>query len=76
MHQASSIVGVEPHVLRYWESEFAYWLRVERSKRGQRIYTRRQVELLIEIRRLLYVELYTIKGAKRQLRMRGKTEAA
>jgi len=56
------------HVLRYWEDEFAKWLPIERH-RGQRLYSPRMLENLREIQRLLRVELYTIEGAKRQLRL-------
>lgn len=65
------LLGVPTHVVRYWESEFKRWVRPDRSKRGQRVYSRRQVEVLQEIRRLLRVELYTIRGAKRQMALKG-----
>jgi DNA-binding transcriptional MerR regulator len=71
---AAELVGVAPHVLRYWEDEFAKWVRPSRSKKGQRVYSRRTVETLIEIKRLLYVELYTIRGAKRRMAGRGDAE--
>ncbi len=66
----AALLGIEPHVLRYWEDEFRFYLRIERSKRGQRVYTAEQVERLREVHRLLKVELYTHEGAKRQLRGR------
>ncbi len=65
---------LELHVLRYWEEEFVLWLRVERSSKGQRIYNRRQAIILATIKELLYVELYTIEGAKRQLRLAAERE--
>ncbi|MEM9694496.1 MAG: MerR family transcriptional regulator [Myxococcota bacterium] len=65
--EVSHIVGVEPHVLRYWESEFK-GVKPEKSRRGQRVYSRRDVELLLKIRELLYTEQYTIAGARRRLR--------
>lgn len=65
----SRTVGVNVVTLRYWETEFSRWLRPQRSKRGQRVYSRRDVERLLRIKELLYVELYTLKGAKRRLEL-------
>lgn len=63
-------LGVDPHVLRYWETEFKSEIgRLERARSGQRIYSRRNCVTLAVIKELLYVELYTIAGAKRQLRL-------
>jgi DNA-binding transcriptional MerR regulator len=66
---ASRIVGVEPYVLRYWESEFSQ-LRPSRADSKQRTYQRKDLETLLEIKRLLYEERMTIEGAK--LRLKGK----
>ncbi|MEZ4307166.1 MAG: MerR family transcriptional regulator [Polyangiaceae bacterium] len=68
--EASSVVGVEPHVLRYWETEFRS-IRPKKSARGQRVYSRRDVEMLLRIRELLYDHKFTIAGAKRRLREKG-----
>jgi DNA-binding transcriptional MerR regulator len=68
--EASSVVGVEPHVLRYWETEFRS-IRPKKSARGQRVYSRRDVETLLRIKELLYDHGFTIAGAKRRLRERG-----
>ena len=68
--EAASVVGVEPHVLRYWETEFRS-IRPKKSARGQRVYSRRDVETLVRIRELLYDQGFTIAGAKRRLRDRG-----
>jgi DNA-binding transcriptional MerR regulator len=68
--EAASVVGVEPHVLRYWETEFRS-IRPKKSARGQRVYSRREVETLVRIRELLYDQGFTIAGAKRRLRERG-----
>ena len=65
--EVSSIVGVEPHVLRYWESEFRS-VRPQKSARGQRIYSRRDVETLLKVKELLYSHRFTIAGARRKLR--------
>src|SRR4051812_17140548 len=65
--EVAHIVGVEPHVLRYWETEFRS-IRPEKSRKGQRIYSRRDVETLLKVKELLYGHRYTIAGAKRKLR--------
>jgi DNA-binding transcriptional MerR regulator len=72
--EVSSIVGVEPHVLRYWESEFRS-VRPQKSARGQRIYSRRDVETLLKVKELLYSHRFTIAGAKLRLREGGPIEA-
>jgi DNA-binding transcriptional MerR regulator len=68
--EVASIVGVEPHVLRYWETEFRS-VRPQKSARGQRIYSRRDVETLLKVKELLYGHRFTIAGAKRKLREGG-----
>lgn len=65
--EASRIVGVEPYVLRYWEAEFPR-IRPKRADSNQRTYQRRDLELLLEIKRLLYEEKMTIAGAKQRLK--------
>ena len=72
--EVSELVGVEPHVLRYWETEFRRWVRPERSGSGQRVYSRRDVAKLRRIRQLLHVEGYTLKGAKRRLELDAAAE--
>jgi len=61
--EVSQIVGVEPYVLRYWESEFKT-LSPKKSGTGQRMFRRKDVELLLEIKRLLYDKKFTIEGAR------------
>jgi DNA-binding transcriptional MerR regulator len=68
--EVANIVGVEPHVLRYWESEFRS-IRPQKSAKGQRIYSRRDVETLQKVKELLYAHRFTIAGAKRKLREGG-----
>ena len=70
MGEASRIVGVEPYVLRYWESEFPQ-LKPQRADSKQRTYQKKDLETLLEIKRLLYEEKMTIEGAKRRLRKKG-----
>ena len=65
--EVASAVGVEPHVLRYWETEFRS-IRPQKSSRGQRVYSRRDVETLMKVRELLYDRGFTIAGARKQLR--------
>ncbi len=64
--EVSSITGVLPYVLRYWESEFPA-LQPRKSGGGQRLYRRRDVILILEIKKLLYQERYTVAGARRRL---------
>lgn len=68
--EVAEIVGVEPHVLRYWETEFRS-IRPEKSRKGQRVYSRRDVDTLLRVKDLLYGHRYTIAGAKRKLRAEG-----
>ena len=72
--EVSQIVGVEPHVLRYWETEFRS-IRPQKSRKGQRIYSRRDVDKLLKVRDLLYTHGFTIAGARRRLREGGETDA-
>ncbi|HEY4016350.1 MAG TPA: MerR family transcriptional regulator [Polyangiaceae bacterium] len=64
--EVAELVGVEPHVLRYWEREFRS-IRPTKSAKGQRVYSRRDVENLMRVRALLYGEGFTIAGAKKKL---------
>lgn len=64
--EVAKLLDVEPYVLRYWETEFDT-LEPEKTKSGQRVYQRHDIEHLIEIKELLYVEMFTIAGARRQL---------
>ena len=69
--EVAKLVGVKPYVLRYWETEFSI-LRPGKTRAKHRLYRRKDVETLLEIRRLLYGERYTIEGAKRRLREGGR----
>lgn len=68
--EVADLIGVEPHVLRYWETEFKA-IRPEKSRKGQRVYSRRDVDTLLRVKDLLYGHRYTIAGAKRKLRAEG-----
>lgn len=63
--EVAKLLELEPHVLRYWETEFEN-LSPRKTRSGQRSYQQRDIELLIVIRHLLYEEMYTIAGARRQ----------
>jgi DNA-binding transcriptional MerR regulator len=65
--EVSQLVGVEPYVLRYWESEFP-GLSPKKSTSGQRMFRRKDVELLLSIKHLLYNEKFTIEGARKALK--------
>jgi len=71
--EVARIVGVKPYVLRYWESEFRA-IRPQKSRSQQRLYRRRDVELLLRIKKLLYEERFTIAGARRKLREEGAAD--
>ena len=68
--EVAGIVGVEAHVLRYWETEFRS-IRPQKSAKGQRVYSRRDVETLLRVKELLYSHRFTIAGARRKLREGG-----
>jgi DNA-binding transcriptional MerR regulator len=71
--EVSEIVGVEPYVLRYWETEFDL-LKPSKAPSKHRLYKKRDVELLLDIKRLLYSEGFTIEGARKKLREVKKEE--
>jgi DNA-binding transcriptional MerR regulator len=61
-----SLTDLKPHVLRYWESQFKV-LHPAKNRSGNRVYARREVELILLVKQLLYVEKYTIDGARQKL---------
>ena len=68
--EVSRLAGVPAHVLRFWEAEFPR-IAPKRTDAGQRLYSRREVELILEIKDLLHRRRFTIEGARRYLRTRG-----
>ena len=64
--EVSKLAQTKSYVLRYWETEFPM-LKPQKSPSGHRLYRRRDVEMVLEIRRLLYEKGFTIEGARRQL---------
>ncbi len=70
--EVCDLVGVQAHVLRYWETEFPM-LQPQKNRSGQRTYRRRDVEMALRIKQLLYEEGFTIAGAKRKLSGEGRS---
>jgi DNA-binding transcriptional MerR regulator len=72
--EVAELTGIKPYVLRYWESEFR-WMTPVKSRSQQRLYRARDIEIVELIKRLLYVERFTIEGAKKKLREIGMEAA-
>lgn len=68
----SKLAGVKPYVLRYWETEFPS-IAPKKSGTGQRLYRRRDVELILEIKHLLYEKRFTIEGARKAIEGRPRS---
>jgi DNA-binding transcriptional MerR regulator len=64
--EVSRLTGLEPYVLRYWESEFPQ-IKPDKGKSGQRLYKKEDVDNIFHIKQLLYKDGYTIAGARRKL---------
>lgn len=71
--EVATLLNVKPYVLRYWETEFPD-IKPSKSKSGQRLYKRRDVEMLVQIKELLYEERFTINGARKRLKEVGKEQ--
>jgi DNA-binding transcriptional MerR regulator len=69
--EVSRLAGIKPYVLRFWETEFSS-LGPKKSGKGHRLYRRKDVELVLEIKRLLYEKRYTIEGARKYLDARSR----
>lgn len=65
--EVSQITGVEPYILRYWESEFKL-VKPYRTKSNQRLYRKKDVESILKIKKMLYEDKFTIAGAKLKLK--------
>ena len=72
--EVSKLTQTKPYVLRFWETEFSA-LKPAKSKSGHRIYRRQDIELVLEIKRLLYGRGFTISGARKYLASKSKSEA-
>ena len=68
--EVSQITGVKAYVLRYWESEFR-WMAPQKSRSKQRLYRRKDIEMILLIQQLLHGQRYTIAGARQRLRELG-----
>ena len=73
--EVCKVADVQPYVLRYWETEFPS-LAPNKSGGGQRLYTRREIDIILRIKQLLYSEGFTIAGAKKKLEEIGETAVA
>jgi DNA-binding transcriptional MerR regulator len=68
--EVSKLTGVKPYVLRYWESEFR-WMAPQKSRSKQRLYRRRDIDMILLLKKLLYEQRFTIAGARKKLREMG-----
>lgn len=73
--EVARLAGIKPYVLRFWETEFP-GLGPRKSGSGHRLYRRKDVEMVLEIKRLLYSQRFTIEGARKFLENKPKPEAA
>ena len=69
--EVAGVAGVRTSVLRFWESEFPF-LKPAKSNSGQRLYSRSEVDLILQVKHLLYVEKFTIEGVKKRISIKGK----
>ena len=72
--EVAELTGVKPYVLRYWESEFK-WMSPQKSRSRQRLYRKRDIEMIQLIKKLLHEQRYTIAGARKKLRELGVGKA-
>jgi len=71
--EVAELAGVEQHVLRYWEEEIES-LKPKKNKSGQRLYQKKDVERVFEIKQLLYAEKFTVAGARKKMKQNKKKE--
>ena len=69
--EVAGVAGVKTSVLRFWESEFSF-LKPVKSNAGQRLYSRAEVDIVLQVKHLLYTEKFTIEGVKKRITTRGK----
>jgi DNA-binding transcriptional MerR regulator len=70
--EVCSLTDLKPHVLRYWESQFRF-LNPAKNRSGNRVYQRREIELIMLVKHLLYTEKYTIEGARQRIELYRRT---
>ena len=68
------LTDLKPHVLRYWESQFRF-LNPAKNRSGNRVYQRREIELILLVKHLLYSEKFTLEGARKRIEQYRKTGA-
>ena len=69
--EVAEVAGVRTSVLRFWESEFSF-LKPVKSSSGQRLYSRNEVDLVLQVKHLLYEQKFTIEGVKKRINTKGK----
>lgn len=69
--EVAGLAGVRTSVLRFWESEFPF-LKPAKSNSGQRLYSKNEVELILQVKHLLYNEKFTIEGVRKRLNVKGR----
>ena len=69
--EVAEVAGVKTSVLRFWESEFIF-LKPTKSSSGQRLYSKNEVDLVLQVKHLLYDEKFTIEGVKKRITTKGK----
>lgn len=69
--EVARMAGVRTSVLRFWETEFDF-LKPEKSTTGQRLYSKREIDIILQVRRLLYDEKFTIEGVKKRITPKGR----
>ena len=70
--EVCSLTDLKPHVLRYWESQFRF-LNPAKNRSGNRVYQRREIELILLVKHLLYTDKYTIEGARQCIELYRRT---
>lgn len=70
--EVCSLTDLKPHVLRYWESQFRF-LNPAKNRSGNRVYQRREIELIMLVKHLLYTEKFTIEGARQRIEQYRRT---
>ena len=75
IREAAEMTELQPHVLRYWETEFKE-LSPKKNRAGNRVYREQDIELILEIKNLLHDQRFTIEGARQELKQRRKQGTA
>jgi DNA-binding transcriptional MerR regulator len=69
--EVAEVAGVRTSVLRFWESEFPF-IKPQKSSSGQRLYSQNEVDLVLQVKHLLYTEKFTIEGVKKRITPKGR----